>query len=107
LSKEQPTVEQIDEMVVPDTPKYENIVVDMSGCSTPKSTPELGPNSFDHPTQNSMPIVILTIKFKGMEIMLSHLCINDMKDITVYQYRLPGKIVVVLMNGHGRIYPDA
>jgi hypothetical protein len=54
-------LKQIDEMVVPNMPKSENIVVgdivvDMSGCSTPKSTPELEPNSFDQPTQNSMPL---------------------------------------------------
>jgi len=44
-------------LVDPNIQKFENIigndiVVDMSGCSTPVSELDLEPTSFDYPTQN-------------------------------------------------------
>ena len=47
-------------MVVPDIPNSKNIVVDdivtdIQGCSTPKSTPEPEPISLDHPSQPYVP----------------------------------------------------
>jgi hypothetical protein len=53
-------VEQIDEFYVPHMPEFENIVaddivVDMSGFSTPVSEPKPEPTSFDKPTHKCVP----------------------------------------------------
>jgi hypothetical protein len=78
-------------MVVPNMPEAENIivddiVVDISGCSTPESTPDPEPISLDQPTQTLCLIIILAIEIEGMEIMLSDLCRRDVKDRTMDQY---------------------
>jgi hypothetical protein len=75
-------IELIDEMVVPNMPKDENIIVDdivsdILGCFTPKSTPDPEPISLIIQHRNLCLIIILTIELEIMEIILSNLCIRD------------------------------
>ena len=75
----------------------------MLDFSTLVSKPNIEPTFSNQPTKNLCPIIILTIKFEGMEIMLLNLCKRDVKDKFVDKCRLLGYIVVGLMDGFGII----
>jgi hypothetical protein len=85
--EEQPIVdcvEHIDEMHSPHMLTFEHsikddIFVDITSFYNPINETNSDLTSFDQPKQNMCPIIILTIKIKGMTIMLSHICRRDMK----------------------------